>query len=653
MFRTARSMKRALSVLALMASVGLASAEPPALIPRKVLFGNLEKYAPTISPDGKLLAYVAPDSKAVLNVWVRTLGQKDDHVVTSDRKQGLYNYEWQQDSAHILYFQDNDGDTNFHLYQTDVKGTNTRDLTPFLDAHAWQVAARLTNPRYPNQVLVAMNLRDRGFDDVYRVDLSTGAIQLDTENPGNVYTWTADNEMKVRVAQVNLPDGGTEIRIRETPSDPWRKFQVLGPEETYSGVPGFSADNRKMWVISSLGANAARLVEADLASGETTVVAEDKQFDVDSILTNPRTRALEAVRFVRARSEWTILDRSLQGDFDVLKQVRDGDITLESRDANDSTWIVSYNVDDGPIYYYEYDRAKKAPTLLFTHRPKLLEYQLAKMQPISFTARDGMTLHGYLTLPVGLAPKNLPLIIHVHGGPFLLRDVWGYDREVQWLANRGYAVLQINFRGSAGYGKEFRRAGYREFAGKMSTDLIDGKQWAIQQGYADPKRVCIYGGSYGGYATLVGVTFTPDEFVCGVDLFGYSNLVSETQSILKIDPLQRGIGDLRCGNIDTESDFLKSRSPLFKADQVRVPLFVAQGSNDPIVGQAESDQMVAAVRKNGREVQYLVFPDEGHGFQRPENNLKFYAAVEPFLAKYLGGRIEPAADSEKSEDLRH
>lgn len=621
------------------------------LIPRKVLFGNAEKLSPAVSPDGKMLAYLAPDKNGVMNVWVRTLAQNDDHVVTSE-KRDFFNYEWQQDNEHILYTQDNNGDENFHVYQTDLKGTNTRDLTPFAGVQARSVAQHFTDPAFPDEILVALNVRNRELHDVYRINLKSGAVQLDTENPGDVASWNADNRFEVRVAQVFLPDGGNEIRLRDNRNSPWRSFQKWGRDETFGGVAGFSPNNDRVWMISSVDANAARLLDIEVQSGATKVIAEDKQYDVSGVLMNPRTHNLEAVQFLRARVEWQATDPAVKTDIEALSKVHEGDINVESRTLDDKTWVVSYTVADGPIYYYLYDRTSEKTQLLFTHRPKLEQFQLAKMQPISFKARDGMTIYGYLTLPTGVEPKNLPLILDVHGGPWG-RDVWGWNREVQWLANRGYAVLQVNFRGSTGYGKDYLNAGNREWAGKMHTDVLDGKSWAIQQGYADARRVCVFGGSYGGYETLVGVSFTPDEFICGVDSFGPSNLVTLIQSIPPYWVPLKSLFNRRVGNVETEPDFLKSRSPLFKADQIKVPLLVVQGANDVRVKQAESDQIVAAVRKNGKEVQYLVFPNEGHGFVTPANNLKFYAAAEPFLAKYIGGRSEPPSTEEKSDDVRH
>lgn len=611
-------------------------AQLPPVIPREVLFGNPEKTGTEISPDGKLLGYRAPH-EGVLNVWVRTVGQDDDRVVTADTKRGIRWFIFQYDSEHILYIQDVEGDENWHVYQTNLKTDNTRDLTPFQHIQARIVAV---DPNFPDQILVGLNIRDRKLHDVYRIDLRNGAVELDTENPGDVAGWSVDNHLQVRAAQVFLPEGGTEIRVRDKVDSPWRSFQKWSADESFGGVIGFTPNNEGVLVISSVEANAARLLQMDLATGNSTLLAEDQQYDVSNAMIHPQKHTLEAVQFVRERSEWVLLDKSLQPDFEAIRQARAGDFGIASRDLEDKTWIVAYDVDNEPYTYYIFDRTTKKATRLFSNRPALEKYQLAKRQPISFKARDGMTIYGYLTLPIGVPSKNLPLVLNVHGGPWG-RDTWGLDNEAQWLANRGYAVLQINFRGSTGYGKAYLNAGDREWAGKMHDDLIDGKKWSIKQGYADPKRVAIYGGSYGGYAVLVGLTFTPDEFACGVDIVGPSNLVTFLKSIPPYWVPIQSIFDKRLGKVDTDEEFLKARSPLFKVDQIKKPLLIAQGANDPRVKQAESDQIVAALRAKNLPVTYVVYTDEGHGFARPENRLDFYGRAEEFLAKHLGGRAEP------------
>jgi dipeptidyl aminopeptidase/acylaminoacyl peptidase len=388
--------------------------------------------------------------------------------------------------------------------------------------------------------------------------------------------------------------------------------------------------------------NAARLLEIDVASGKQKVVIEDPQFDVNGTINNPKTNALEAVSFIKQRMDYSFVDPKVKDDFAVLRKVRNGDIDGLSQSLDDNKWIVTYVSDNAPVYWYLYDRPSKKATLLFSNRPQLEKYRLSSMKPIEFAARDGMTLYGYVTTPAGMEPKGLPVVVFVHGGPWG-RDQWGYDPYAQWLSNRGYAVLQINFRGSTGYGKKYVNAGDRQWAGAMHTDLLDGKDWAIKQGVADPKKVCIMGGSYGGYATLAGVAFSPDAFACGVDIVGPSNLNTLLKTIPPYWSTLLATFHKRMG--DSE-DILKAQSPLFKADQIKVPLLIGQGANDPRVNKAESDQIVAAMRKNNKPVEYYVFPDEGHGFARPTNNMAFNAVTEEFLAKYLGGRFEPPSQDE-------
>ena len=617
-----------------------APADTSNLIPRDVLLGNPEKAMPQLSPDGTMLGYLAPDNE-VLNVFARTVGKNDDRVITSDKKRGIRFFAWQYDGQHVVYIQDRDGDENWHLYQTNIKTRSTRDLTPFEGTQARLVAYDVN---FPDTVLLGINARDRRLHDVYRLNLKNGALELDTENPGDVTGWAADNDLQVRAATSFTEDGGTRIRVRDSPKASWREFQRWSNDETFGGVFGFSPDNKRLRAISSVDANAARLVEIDIATGKSTVIAEDPDYDVGNILINEKTKAIEAVQFNRARREWKVLDKSVAADFETIKKQRDADFSIASRDLADKTWLVTYNDDDAPVYYYTYDRGRREAAVLFSNRPQLEQYKLAQMKPISFKARDGMTIHGYVTMPVNVS-KKAPMIVNVHGGPWA-RDSWGLNSEVQWLANRGYAVLQINYRGSSGYGKKYLNAADREWAGKMHTDVVDGKRWAIDQGYADPEKVCIYGGSYGGYATLVGVTFTPDEFRCGVDIVGVANLITFLKTIPPYWEPMRGLWYKRVGHLEKDAEFLKERSPLFKADQIKVPLLVAQGANDPRVKKSESDQIVRAMRQKGLEVEYLVYPDEGHGFARPQNRVSFYAAAERFLAKHLGGRAEPVSEAE-------
>jgi dipeptidyl aminopeptidase/acylaminoacyl peptidase len=634
-----RMVWRLLVCVGLLAAPVAARADLPPLIPRTVLFGNPEKIKPALSPDGKLLAYIAPDKRDVLQVWVRTIGKQDDRTLTADKKRGIRNYSWTFDGEHLVYTQDTDGDENDHVHAVNVKTGADRDLTPFKGVKAMIVDA---DPVAPRELLIGMNKKDRKKFDVYRVQISGGEPQVDTDNPGNIVGWTADAKFQVRAASARTPDAGSDLLVRDAPDKDWKKVRHWGAEEEGHPVL-FSKDGKTLYLIGNHDADTHRLLKLDLASGKETVVAEDPAFDVGGVLVHPTERTVQAVSFNRDKLTWKVLDPDIAEDFQVLAKLRPGQFSVTSRDLADKTWLVAYTTDDGPVYYYAYDRAAKKGRLLFSHQPKLEKLALAPMEPVSFPARDGLTVHGYLTTPVGVPAKGLPTVLLVHGGPWA-RDAWGYNPMVQWLANRGYAVLQVNYRGSTGYGKKFLNAGNREWARKMHHDLLDGVAWLVKKGVADPKKVAIMGGSYGGYATLVGLTFSPDVFSCGVDIVGPSNLVSLIKTIPAYWGPMKALLAKRVGDLEKEEAFLKERSPLFFVDRIKAPLLIGQGKNDPRVKQAESDQIYEAMRKAGRDVQYVIYQDEGHGFARPENRLHFYAMAEAFLGKHLGGRVEPVGE---------
>jgi len=606
------------------------------LIPRAILFGNPERAGPQISPDGKRLAYLAPDKNNVLQVWIRTVGRQDDRVLTADKKRGIRAYFWAYDGVHLLYIQDTDGDENWHLYAVNLATCKTRDLTPYPGVRAGVIAR---NQEFPNELLIGMNRRDKRVMDAYRVDLKTSKTTLDTENPGNIVGWEADAKFRIRAAEASTPDGGFDLLYRPAVDKPFKSVMHWGPDEQGGSVL-FSKDGKTLYLESSLDANATRLLAMDLATMKTTVVASDPNYDVSDLLIHPIKRVIQAVGFTEDRLRWKVLDPEVKRDFERLAKLRRGELHVTNRDLADKTWLVVYLTDDGPAYYYSYDRPTGKSTFLFTNKPKLEGLPLATMEPVSYKARDGLTIHGYLTVPAGKAPKNLPAVLLVHGGPWV-RDEWGYDPEVQWLANRGYAVLQVNYRGSTGYGKKFLQAGFRQWGAKMHDDLVDAVNWLVARKTADPKRVAIMGASYGGYATLAALTFTPDVFAAGVDIVGPSNLMTLMKSIPPYWEPTRKSFEHRVGKISEET-FLKSRSPLFFVDRINSPLLIGQGANDPRVKQAESEQIVAAMRKASKPVAYVLFPDEGHGFARPENRLQFYAVAEAFLAKFLGGQFEPA-----------
>jgi dipeptidyl aminopeptidase/acylaminoacyl peptidase len=613
---------------------------PPPLIPRDVLFGNPERASPELSPDGRRLAYLAPVN-GVLNVWVGVPGGSDFRPVTQDTDRGIRGYAWAEDNRHLIYVQDKGGDENWRLYKVEPDAGTVVDLTPFDNVQTQLVAH---DKSHPHEVLIALNRDDERLHDVYHLDLGTDVLTLVARNPGDVVSWVADRDLVVRGAVAATPDGGSVLRVRTGADDEWRPAVTWGPADALeSGPIGFTRDGRALFLADSRDANATRLVRLDLAAGDLRVIAADERFDVGGVLAHPDTREIQMVAFVRARQEWTVLDPSIAPDIAAIEALSEGDFAIVSRTHADDVWIVAFTRDTESVGYWLYDRATRTGRLLFHTRPDLLHYTLAQMEPITLTARDGLAVEGYLTVPPGLPSDRLPLVLLVHGGPWH-RDVWGYDPEAQWLANRGYACLQVNFRGSTGYGKQFLNAGNREWGAKMHDDLVDAVRWAVAQGVADPERVAIYGGSYGGYAALVGATFTPELFRCAVDIVGPSNLISFIETIPPYWTTFLAMLHERVGDPATDADFLRSRSPLTYVDRIAIPLLIAQGANDPRVKQAESEQIVAAMKAKGIPYEYLLFADEGHGFAKPENRLKFYAAAERFLARHLGGRAESADD---------
>lgn len=610
----------------------------PPLIPRDVLFGNPERTSPELSPDGRRLAWLAPDTNNVLQIWVQTLGQADARIVTADRKRGIRMYAWAYNSRMLGYLQDSDGDENFQVHGVDLESGNVRNFTAIQGVRAEIVGAHRD---FPEELLVSLNARSRTVMDVHRLNLVSGALVLDTENPGDVLGWGTDPKFRVRLAYAALPDGGWEIRVRDDEKASWRPVAAVGPEDNLAPI-GFSADGRSLFLTSSAGRDKAVVLEKDLATGAEKVLAASEEVDAGDVMVHPERHVIEAVSFEPDRRQWKVLDAAVRADFEAIARLYDGDFWVQSRNLADDVWLVGFTSDRGSTRFYSWNRATQRGELLFSVKPTLDTHALAPMKPVRIPARDGLTLPGYLTLPVGVAPRGLPLVLNVHGGPWA-RDTWGMDPSAQWYANRGYAVLQVNFRGSTGYGKRFLNAGNREWGKKMHDDLLDAVAWAVREGIADPARVAITGGSYGGYAALAGLTFSPEVFACAVDIVGPSNLHTLLNSIPPYWEPVRAMFNVRVGNVRDPKDdaLLREASPLFRADRIRRPLLIGQGANDPRVKQAESEQIVAAIEKNGGKVTYVLYPDEGHGFARPENRIDFMGREERFLAEHLGGRHEP------------
>ncbi|MBX3724571.1 MAG: S9 family peptidase [Xanthomonadales bacterium] len=617
------------------------------LIPRETLFGNPERANVQISPDGRYLSWIAPVD-GVLNVWV---APADDvaasRAVTSDTARGIRQYFWSYRPDTLLYLRDSGGDEDFHLYAVDLVRGTSRDLTPFESTRA--VVYEVSH-LHPDQILVGMNDRDRQWHDLYRVDLASGERSLVQRNSERIAGYLTGPDFRVRLATRSREDGGTDV-LEPTEDGGWKVRESIGFDDYLTtGYLSVTTDGASVYLRESRDRNTVALYEVDLASGERTLVFEDPRADVSDALVHPQTGRAQAVAANYLRNEWTVLDQEIATDMERLRALGAGEASVSARTLDDSVWIVAYAAAEEPSTYYRYDRAGDGTiTRLFSARPALDGKPLVPMWPVEIPSRDGLTLVSYLTLPAFADPDRdghpaapVPLVLLVHGGPWA-RDQYGYSSYPQWLANRGYAVLQVNYRGSTGFGKDFVNHSNHEWAGAMHDDLVDAVQWAVDRGVTRADQVAIMGGSYGGYATLVGLTFTPETFRCGVDIVGPSNLVTLFESFPAywasfMEQWYRRVGDPRT---EEGRALLMERSPISHVDRIQRPLLIAQGANDPRVVKAESDQIVEAMQARGIPVTYVLFPDEGHGFARPENSKAFTAVAEGFLAVCLAGRAEP------------
>lgn len=614
----------------------------PPLIPRSVLFGNPDHASPTISPDGTLLGYLAPED-GVLNVWVGPAdGSAPAVAVTHDRDRGIRLYAFCHDDRHLVYLQDTGGDESWRVYTLDLSTHETRLVTPDSGVQARILGHNRWNP---TTILLGLNNRDPQLHDVHRLDLGSGEVSLVAENPGFV-DWLIDSDLTLRGGITMDAEGGVTVHLgRDGQYEPW--LQVPPDDAAMTDVFGFTRTGALV-LRSSIGGNAARLERHDLATGEVSVLIDDGEYDVAGVWQDPQTLEVQAVEIDRERQDVVLLpagrEAGLDADLEVLQDIArreygEADLGVGRRERSDRWWVVSFSPSDGPIHFWVYDRQTRTGRHLFPHRAELVGVPLAPMEPIRFTARDGLVVHGYVTFPVGVERSGLPMVLNVHGGPWV-RDEWGFDPEAQWLANRGYICLQVNYRGSTGYGKAFMNAGDKQWGRAMQDDLTDAVEYAIGQGWADRSRVGIYGGSYGGYAVLAGAAFTPDVYRCGVDIVGPSNLLTLLASVPEYWRPMIAMMYRRVGNPETERDMLWERSPLSSVDAIRIPLLIVQGANDPRVKQAEAEQIVEALTAKGLPHEYQLFGDEGHGMAKPENREAFYAKAEVFLAEHLGGRVD-------------
>lgn len=611
------------------------------LIPRELLFENPDYRDPVLSPDGNYLAYLAPAAdESFPYIYVRNLTDPSlsDRMVTDGTSRGLSFFRWGEDSQTIFFLLDKMGRENYHLWAIDAitPGAMAKDLTPGDDIKASHL---MTNKHHVDEVLVGTNQRDPSVFDMYRCYYKTGELVLDTKNPGNVVGWGADEaSFQIRRKLVrNQLDSSTTLMVLNDRGE-WGEVYVwpYGEEGTFVDF----APNNTCWLTSSVGRDTTALLLMNLTNTKVLKeISANAKCDCGKVVLDPETKEVRGISYNYARTEWVFFDPALEQDYERLAS-RDTEVRVCSKTRDEKLWLVAFISSDHPLEFVLYNQTSKTTSPLFCARAGLLEYELAPMEDVRITTRDGEELVAYLTR-ANVRNDPTPLILMVHGGPWA-RDFWGFNQFAQWFANRGYATLQVNFRGSTGYGKTFRNMGDRGWGvGVMQHDLTDSVQWAISQGIADPNRICIYGGSYGGYACLAGLTFTPDLYACGVDIVGPSNVKTLLDSIPAYWGPLRNQTLLRIGDVDNDEAFNRKISPLFHIDNIKVPLLIAHGAKDIRVKQAEADQIAFAMHEKGIPVQYIVYPNEGHGMRRPQNRVDFSGRVELFLQKHLGGRATP------------
>ena len=638
--------------------IAMAAGADVPLIAREKLFGNPSRAAARLSPDGKWLSWIAPRD-GVLNIWVAPASNMAAaKPLTAEKARPIRSYFWSPDSRQILYVNDQGGDENFRLYAVDAATGAARSLTPFEKTRVEIVAV---SNHVKDRMLISVNNRDPKWHDVYSLDFATGKLTPVLINEGGYASFLADEQLNLRVAAKARPDGGSDYYRIAGGKVEAQPFEQVALEDSQTTAPaGFTADSKTFYWVDSRGRNTAAIFAQDLATGRKTIVGEDARADVSGGLADPETGRIQAYAVNYLKNEWVPVGPAIKADLDFLKAKLPGQFGIASRTDADDKWLVVADPVTAPASTWLYDRKAKTLTKLFVSRPELEGATLAPMRPVEIRARDGLTMVSYLTLPPGTPVdaagrplKPVPMVLVVHGGPWG-RDNYGYNGTAQWLANRGYAVLMANFRSSTGFGKKFISAGDLEWGRRMHDDLLDAVDWAVASGVTRRDTVAILGGSYGGYATLAALAFTPDKFACGVDIVGPSNLNTLMKTIPPYWEAIRAQFYKRMGDPTTPEGLalLKERSPLFKADQIRRPLLIGQGANDPRVNVAESQQIVDALKAKRIPVTYVVFPDEGHGFARPQNNIAFNAVAENFLSKCLGGRAEPIGGALKASTAK-
>ena len=603
------------------------------MIPLKDFFRNPEMSSFSLSPDGKHISYMKPweEGNRMMNVYVRPIDSNDEVRITDASKRSLYGYFWINDNR-IAYVQDKGGDENIHIYAVDIDGKNNIDLTPFEN-----IQARITDDLEddPNFMLVALNKRNPQIHDVYRLNVNNGDMDMIAENPGNISGWGTDHDGKLRIATTS--DGvNTSLLYRENEDDDFKSILTTNFKESVSPL-FFTFDNKELYVSSNRGRDKSAIFKFDLETAkEGELIFEHDEVDVYGLMSSKKRKVITGVSYTTDKRQIHFFDKWRENLQSTLEsQLKGVEVAISGLSKDETKAIVVTYSDRSRGTYYYYDIENDNLTKLADLSPWLNEDDMAFMKPIKYKSRDGLTIPGYLTLPLNYKKgEKLPVVINPHGGPWA-RDNWGFNPEIQFLANRGYAVLQMNFRGSVGYGREFWEISFKQWGKTMQDDITDGVNWLIEEGIADPARIAIYGASYGGYATLAGLTFTPDIYACGIDYVGVSNIFTLLETLPPYWELGRQMMYEMVGNPETEKELLEAASPLFHIDKIKAPLLVAQGANDPRVKQAESDQIVDALKAKGIDVPYILKEDEGHGFYNEENQFDFYQEMEKFLDKHL------------------
>ena len=620
-------------ILIILFFIGEYSMAGNTMIPLKDFFRNPEMSSFSLSPDGKHISYMKPweEGNRMMNVYVRPIDSNDEIRITDASKRSLYGYFWINDNR-IAYVQDKGGDENIHIYAVDIDGKNNIDLTPFEN-----IQARITDDLEddPNFMLVALNKRNPQIHDVYRLNVNNGDMDMIAENPGNISGWGTDHDGKLRIATTS--DGvNTSLLYRENEEDDFKSILTTNFKESVSPL-FFTFDNKELYVSSNRGRDKSAIFKFDLETAkEGELIFEHDEVDVYGLMSSKKRKVITGVSYTTDKRQIHFFDKWRENLQSTLEsQLKGVEVAISGLSKDETKAIVVTYSDRSRGTYYYYDIENDNLTKLADLSPWLNEDDMAFMKPIKYKSRDGLTIPGYLTLPLDYKKgEKLPVVINPHGGPWA-RDNWGFNPEIQFLANRGYAVLQMNFRGSVGYGREFWEISFKQWGKTMQDDITDGVNWLIEEGIADPDRIAIYGASYGGYATLAGLTFTPDIYACGVDYVGVSNIFTLLETLPPYWELGRQMMYEMIGNPETEKELLEAASPLFHIDKIKAPLLVAQGANDPRVKQAESDQIVDALKAKGIDVPYILKEDEGHGFYNEENQFDFYQEMEKFLDKHL------------------